>query len=55
MCMKTPLPGQVIKDVMLFYKPGLEGMLGRPIGLVLIGYGMLLGEDKSRPCEWMRW
>jgi hypothetical protein len=55
MCMKPPLLGQVIKDVMLFYRPGLEGMLGRPIGIVLMGCGMFPGEVKYRPCEWMRW
>ena len=46
MCMKPPLLEQVLKDVMLFYRPSLEGMLGRPIGPVLIGCGMFLGEEK---------
>jgi hypothetical protein len=44
-----------LKDVMLFYELGLEGTLGCPIELVLIGCGMFPGEDKSRPCKWMRW
>jgi hypothetical protein len=51
---KTPLLGQVLKDVMLICKPSLEGTLGRPIGLMPIGCGMFTGEVKSRPCEWMR-
>jgi hypothetical protein len=51
MCIKPPFPRQVLKDVMIFYKPGLEGTLGFPIGLVLIGCGMFLGEDKSMPCK----
>jgi hypothetical protein len=51
---KTPFPRQVLKEVMLLYKPILEGMLGCPIGKILIGCGMFLGEDKSRPFKWMR-
>jgi hypothetical protein len=42
--MKPLLLGQVLKDVMLFYKPSLEGMPGRLIGLMLIGCGMFPGE-----------
>jgi hypothetical protein len=42
---ETPFPRQVLKDVILFYKLGLEGTLGYPIGLVLIGCGIFPGED----------
>ena len=54
MCIKPPFPRQVLKDVMPFYKPGLEGTLGCPIRLILIGRGMFPDEHKSRPCKWMR-
>jgi hypothetical protein len=44
MCIKPLLPGQVLKDIILIYKPSLEETLGRPIGLMLIGCGMFPGE-----------
>jgi hypothetical protein len=44
MCIKPPLPGQVLKDIILIYKPSLEETLGRPIGLMLIGCGMFPGD-----------
>jgi hypothetical protein len=55
MCIKPPFPRQVLKDVMLFYKPGLERVSGRPIGLILSRCGMFPSEDQSRSCTWMRW
>jgi hypothetical protein len=55
MCIKPLLLGQVLKDIILIYKPSLEETLGRPIGLMLTGCGMFLGEIKSKPCGWMRW
>jgi hypothetical protein len=55
MCIKPLLPGQVLKDIILIYKPSLEEMLGRPIGLMLNGCGVFPGEIKSKPCEWMKW
>jgi hypothetical protein len=55
MCIKPPFPRQVLKDVMLFYKPGLERVSGRPIGIILLRCGMFPGEDQSRSCKCMRW
>jgi hypothetical protein len=55
MCIKPPLPAQVLKDIVLIYKPSLEETLGRPIGLMLTGCGMFPGEIKSKPYEWVRW
>jgi hypothetical protein len=55
MCIKLPFPKQVLKDVMLFYKPSLERVSGRPIGLILLRCGKFPGEDQSRSCKWMRW
>jgi hypothetical protein len=55
MCIKAPFPRQVLKDVMLFYKPGLEGVSGRLIGIILLRCGMFPGEDQSRSCKCMRW
>ena len=55
MCIKPPFPRQVLKDVILFCKPGLERISGRPIGLILLRCGMFLGEDQSRSCKCMRW
>jgi hypothetical protein len=55
MCIKPLFPRQVLKDVMLFYKPGLERVSGGPIEVILIGRGMFLGEGKSKSCKWMRW
>ena len=40
---KTPLPGKVLKEIILIYKPSLEEVAGRPIGLVLTGCGVFLG------------
>jgi hypothetical protein len=54
MCIEPPFPRQVLKDVMLFYKTGLERTLGVPTRIILIGCGMFSGEDKSMPCKWMR-
>jgi hypothetical protein len=53
--MKPPFPIQVLKDVMLFYKSGLERVSGRPIGIILLRYGIFPGEDQSRSCRCMRW
>jgi hypothetical protein len=53
--MEPLLREQVLKDIMLIFKPSLEGKLGSPIGIMLTGCGMLPGEVKSMPCEWMRW
>jgi hypothetical protein len=53
--MKPPFPRQVLKDVMLFYQPGLERVSRRPIGLILLKCGMFPGEDQSRSCKCMRW
>jgi hypothetical protein len=55
MCIKPPFPKQVLKDVMLFYKPGLERVSGRLIGMTLLRCGMFPGEDQSRSCKCMRW
>ena len=55
MCIKPPFPRQVLKDVMLFYKLGLERVLGGPIRLFLIGREMFPREDQSKSCKWMRW
>jgi hypothetical protein len=55
MCIKPPLPGQVLKDIILIYKPSLEETLGHPIGLMLTGCGVFLGEIKYNSCEWMKW
>jgi hypothetical protein len=52
---KPLLPGQVLKDIILIYKPSLEETLGNNIGLILTRCGMFSGEIKSKPCEWMRW
>jgi hypothetical protein len=54
MCIKPPFSRQVLKDVMLFYKLGLERFSRGPIGIIFIGYGFR-GEDQSRSCKWMRW
>jgi hypothetical protein len=55
MCIKAPFPRQVLRDVMLFYKLGLERVSGRPIGLILLRCGMFPGEARSRSCKCMRW
>jgi hypothetical protein len=55
MCIKPPSPGQVLKDIILIYKPSLEEVTGRPIGLMLTGCGVFSGEIKSKPCKWMKW
>jgi hypothetical protein len=55
MCIKPPFLRLVLKDVILFNKPGLERVSGGPTGLILIGRGMFPGEGKSRSCKWMRW
>jgi hypothetical protein len=55
MCIKPPFPREVLKDVILFYKPGLERVSGGPTRIILIGHGIFLGEDKSRSCKWMKW
>jgi hypothetical protein len=55
MCIKPLLPRQVLKDIILICKPSVEEVAGCPIGLMLTGCGMFLGEIKSKPCEWMRW
>ena len=54
MCIKPPLPEQVLKDIILIYKQSLEETLGCPIGLMLTGRGVFPGEIKSK-CEWMKW
>jgi hypothetical protein len=55
-CAYNPLlPRQVLKDIMLFYKPGFERVPRRPIGLILLRCGVFPGEDHSRSCKWMRW
>jgi hypothetical protein len=50
-----PFPRQMLKDVMLFNKPGLERVSGCPIGLILLRCGVFPGEDQSRSCKCMRW
>jgi hypothetical protein len=55
MCIKPPFPRQVLKDVMLFYKPGLERVPRRPVGIILLICGMFPGKDQSRSCKCMRW
>jgi hypothetical protein len=55
MCIKPLLPRQVLKDIILIYKPSLEETLGRPIGLMLTRCGVFPGEIKSKPCEWIKW
>jgi hypothetical protein len=55
MCIKPLLSRQVLKDIILIYKPSLEETLGFPIGKMLTGCGVFLGEIKSNPCEWMKW
>jgi hypothetical protein len=55
MCIKPPFPRQVLKDVILFCKPGLERISGRPIGIILLRCGMFPGEDQSRSCKCMIW
>jgi hypothetical protein len=54
MCIKPPFPRQVLKDIMIFYKPGLERVSEGPIGIILIGRGMFPGEEKSRSCKCLR-
>jgi hypothetical protein len=55
MCIKPPFPRKVLKDVMIFYKPGLERVQGHPIGPILLRCGVFPGEDQYRSCECMRW
>jgi hypothetical protein len=55
MSIKPLLLGQVLKDIILIYKPSLEEMPGCPIGPMLTGCGVFPGEIKSKPCEWMKW
>ena len=55
MCIKPLLPGQVLKHIILIYKPSLEETLGCPIGLMLTGCVVFSEEIKSKPCEWMKW
>jgi hypothetical protein len=38
MCIKHPFPRQVLKDIMLFYKEGLEGMLVLTIKITTMNY-----------------
>jgi hypothetical protein len=40
---------------MIFYKPGLERVLGCPVGIILLRCGMFPGEDQSMSCKCMRW
>jgi hypothetical protein len=35
-----PLPRQILKDVMQFNNSGLEKVLGCPIGLILLKFGV---------------
>jgi hypothetical protein len=44
MCIKPPFPRKVLKDIVIFYKSGLERVSGGPTGIILIGSGMFLGE-----------
>ena len=55
MCIKPPFPRQVLKDVMLFYKLGLERVPGYPIGPILLSCGVFPGENQSRSCMCVRW
>jgi hypothetical protein len=55
MCIKSILPGQMLKDIILIYKPSLEETLGRPIGLILTRCWVLPEEIKYNPCKWMKW
>jgi hypothetical protein len=55
-CAKKPLfPRQVLKDIMLFYKPGLERVPRRPTGIILLRFGVFPGEDQSGSCKCMIW
>jgi hypothetical protein len=55
MCIKPPLLEQVIKDIILMYRPSLEEVTGHPIGLMLTRCGVFPGDIKSKPCEWVKW
>jgi hypothetical protein len=55
MCIKPISHRQVLEDIIRICNPNLEEVIGRPIGLILTGCGMFLGEIKSKPCEWMGW
>jgi hypothetical protein len=55
MSIKPSLLKQVIKYIILIYKPSLEEVTKRPIVLILTGCGVFLGEIKSKPCEWVKW
>jgi hypothetical protein len=53
-CALNPtFPRKVLKDVMLYNKPGLERVSGCPIGIILLRRGVFPGEDQSRPCKCM--
>jgi hypothetical protein len=55
MCIKSLFPRQVLKDIMLFDKPGLERVPGHPIGPILLRCGVFPSEEQSRSCKWMIW
>jgi hypothetical protein len=55
-CASNPsFPEQVLKDIMLFNKLGLERLSGCPIGLIILKFRVFPGEDQSRSCKCMRW
>jgi hypothetical protein len=55
MCMKPLLLIQMLKDITQIYKPSLEEVTGRPIGLVSTGKGMFSEDIKYKSCKWVRW
>jgi hypothetical protein len=53
---QTPLYlDKLLKEVMLFNKPGLERLTGCPIGIILLMWEVFSGEDQSSSCKFMRW
>jgi hypothetical protein len=55
MCIKPPFPKQVLKDVILLYKTGLERVSRCPIGIIILRCGMFPYEYQSKSCKCMRW